>query len=249
MISEYHRPKTTDEALSLLARENIVTVPLAGGSAINRPSTEQVAVVDLQALGLDWFDRRGNTLMLGAMLTLQNLSGIEGLPVALLQAVRHEASYNTRQVATVAGTLVAADGRSPFVTAMLALDVDLTLLPGNELIRLGNLLPVRSERLDGRLITQITLPVNVRLAYEYVARTPADLPIVCIAVARWSSGRTRVTLGGYGQAPMLALDGPEPSGAVEAAKNAYLLAADQWASASYRSDVVGVLVQRCLDGL
>jgi len=249
MICEYHRPKNINEALSLLAREKIVTVPLAGGTVINRPSTEQIAVVDLQELGMDQFDRRGNTLILGAMLTLQSLSGIEDLSAAFLQAICHEATYNLRQVATVAGTLVAADGRSTFTTAMSALDAELTLLPGNEHVRLGDILPVRKERLHRRLITQVTLPVNVRLGFESIARTPADLPIVCAAVAQWPSGRTRVTLGGYGKAPLLAMDGPEEQGAVEAAKNAYLQAEDQWASAEYRCEMAGVLVQRCLEGL
>lgn len=249
MISEYHRPKNINEALSLLARENIVTVPLAGGTVINRPSTGQVAVVDLQALGLDQLDRRGNTLVLGAMVTLQSLLGIEYLAPTFLDAVRHEGTYNLRQVATVAGILVAADGRSTFTTAMLALDAELFLIPGDERIHLGNLLPARKERLQHRLITQVTLPVNPRLAFEFVARTPDDLPIVCAAVAQWPSGRTRVTLGGHGKAPSLAMDGSEAQGAVEAARSAYLLADDEWASAEYRCEMAGVLVQRCLEGL
>jgi CO/xanthine dehydrogenase FAD-binding subunit len=249
MISEYHRPTDIKEALRLLEREGITTVPLAGGTMVNRPSPEQVAVVDLQALGLDQFSRHGNMLSLGAMFTLQNLLGIDGLMPSLAEAVRLEANYNLRQVATVAGTLVAADGRSAYATAMLALDADLILLPGKEHIRVGNLLPVRSERLRHRLITEIAIPTSVRLTFETISRTPDDLPIVCAAVAQWHSGRTRVTLGGHGKSPLLAMDGPEAQGAVESAKSAYLNAGDQWASAKYRCEMAGVLVQRCLEGL
>jgi hypothetical protein len=60
---------------------------------------------------------------------------------------------------------------------------------------------------QGWLIISISIPLNVKLSFEYVARTPADKPIVCAAVAQWNSGRTRLALGGYGKIPMLAMDG------------------------------------------
>jgi CO/xanthine dehydrogenase FAD-binding subunit len=249
MIIEYHRPQTLDEALSLLARSGVKTLPLGGGTLLNRPSQERFAVVDLQALGLNRHEQRGNTLVLGATLTLQALLENPGLPPALEAAIRHEAGYNLRQVATLAGTLVSADGRSPFATALLALDAVLELqrvATPSEWVSLGDFLPMRGERLSGRLVTAVTLPSNTRLAYESVARTPLDLPIVCAALARWPSGRTRLALGGFGDAPALALDGPEPGGLEIAARAAYSHAGDEWASAEYRQDVAGTLAQRCL---
>ncbi|MBN1149143.1 MAG: FAD binding domain-containing protein [Anaerolineales bacterium] len=254
MIKEYHRPTSFEEALALLGRAEPPTLPLAGGSALNRPSAEEFAVVDLQALRLDGFQARGNFLELGATLSLQNL--LEELrlakpsPAAALEkAIEHEATNNLRQVASVAGTLVAAGGRSPFTTALLALDARLTVQPGDEQASLGDLLPFRQERLRGRLITQVSLPSNARLAYEYVARTPADLPIVCAALAIWPSGRRRLALGGYGAAPVMAFDGGEAEGVQVAAQSAYSEAGDQWASAEYRQEIAGVLAKRCLEQL
>lgn len=248
MITEYHRPQTIDEALALLARAQPVSVPLAGGSALNRQSSQPLAVVDLQALGLDQITQRGNTLEIGAMVRLQNL--LEG-PVEeeIKRVIQLEATYNLRQAASIAGALVAADGRSPFTTALLALDARLTVLPGAELIGLGDLLPLRAERLRGRLITLVTVPLNARLAFETVGRTPADLPIVCAAAATWPSGRTRLALGGFGRAPALAFDGNSPEGAEIAARSAYAQAGDEWASAEYREAIAGVLTLRCLDRL
>jgi putative selenate reductase FAD-binding subunit len=246
MIIEYHRPKTIDEALALLARAYLVTAPLAGGTVLNRPTPQPVAAVDLQSLGLNSLQRRGNFLELGATLTLQSLLEAPGVQPALGRAILHEATHNLRQVATVAGTLVSTDGRSPFATTMLALDAALNLLPGDDNpVALGDLLPVRAERLHGRLITMVTIPLNVKLAYEYVARTPADQPIVCASVARWPSGRTRLSLGGYGSEPMLAMDGPEPGGVEVAARAAYSQAGDEWASAEYRAEMAVVLTNRC----
>jgi len=246
MITEYHRPEKIEAALQLLARQQPITVPLGGGSALNRPSDQALAVVDLQALGLDEIRPRGNFLELGATVRLEQLLQTPELPPALHKAVRHEASYNLRQVGTVAGSLVAADGRSPFAAVMLALDATLSLLPGAEEISLGDVLPMRSERLKGRLITQVTIPLNTTLAYEYVARTPADRPIVCVAVGRWPSGRTRIVLGGYGPGPLLAMDGPEAGGAETAVQDAYGQAEDAWASAAYRQATAVTLVQRIL---
>ncbi|MFC1879653.1 FAD binding domain-containing protein [Chloroflexota bacterium] len=170
MITEYHRPKSLDEALALLAREEASTYPLAGGTKISQPSSQAFEVVDLQALGLDTIKVSGKTLELGATLTLQGLldyaqsgeAGKLGLQPALIKAIKHEATYNLRQAATLAGTLVAANGRSPFTTAALALDIRLTLQPGDESISLGDLLPLRQERLHGRLITKISFPLNAQ---------------------------------------------------------------------------------------
>jgi CO/xanthine dehydrogenase FAD-binding subunit len=260
MIVEYHRPKLLEEALALLARAEPITLPLGGGSALNRPSPQPLAVVDLQALDLNFIRQKANTLVLGATLTLevfqksldQHRASHSDLVAALQKAINHEATYNLRQVATVAGTLVAADGRSPFAAVMLALDAQLTIQPGEKSpavaqeIKLGDILPLRSERLRGRLITQVTIPMNARLAYEYVARSPADRPIVCALVTVWPSGRTRVVLGGHGGAPVLAFDGADSEGAEIAARSAYSQAGDEWASAEYRQDMADVLTRRCL---
>jgi CO/xanthine dehydrogenase FAD-binding subunit len=100
--------------------------------------------------------------------------------------------------------------------------------------------------MSNTLITGITIPAHIELAYKYVSRTPADLPIVCVAVAQWPSGRTRVVLGGYGNFPLLAMDGPEPDGAENAARAAYHEASDAWARAEYRSDVAATLTRRAL---
>jgi CO/xanthine dehydrogenase FAD-binding subunit len=248
MIVEYHRPDTIQAAFQLLDRATPVTVPLGGGTVLNKPSPDPVAVVDLQALGFNKFEHQGDYLKIGATVTLQQMLGIKVLPPALKTAIRHEATYNTRQIATVAGTLVAAGGRSPLATAMLALGTQVVILPGEELANLGDILPFRGLKLKGRLISQVNVPVNLKLAYEYVARTPMDLPIVCVGVAQWPSGRTRVALGGYGGSPILAMDGPEPTGAEIAARDVYRQAHDQWASADYRSDIAGILTKRCLTG-
>lgn len=251
MIKEYFRPKTLEEALERLAQPN--TRPLGGGTVLSRQSDEAFDVVDLQALGLNKIHKVGEKLEIGATATLQALLECEHTPEALKTALRLEAPLNLRNIGTVAGTLVACDGRSPFAAVMLALDAKLTVDGGPQTeekatstdYRLGDLLPLRQEILRGKLITKIEIPLNVSLAYEYVARTPVDRPIVCAALAQWTSGRTRLVVGGWGASPSVAMDGKDASGIEPAARNAAHDAEDEWASAEYRREVAVTLAKRC----
>lgn len=249
MIIEYHRPETIQEALNLLAREQPVSYALGGGTYLNRALDWEFAVVDLQALGLGNIAKKGNQCQVGATVKLQELLDYEGLPEDIYASIEHEVTYNLRQMATIAGTLVTSNGRSPIATTMLALDANLELMELNgstSQVRPGEWLPLRRKNKPCKLITSINFPLNVKIAYEYIARTPADQPIVCAAVAQWKSGRTRVALGGWGDAAILAMDGPDSSGVDIAATNAYSHAEDEWASAEYRQEMAGILARRGL---
>jgi putative selenate reductase FAD-binding subunit len=246
MITTYHRPKTLDEALTLLAQPN--TLPLGGGTLLSKPQPDPVEVVDLQSLGLDSIRKSGNSLEIGATVTLQSLLESEQCPEALKSALKLEAPLNLRNSATVAGTIVACDGRSTFVTALLALDARLEIRDSpdkSQVSSLGSFLPLRPRG----LITSITIPLNTKLAFDYVARTPTDKPIVCAALAQWKSGRTRLAVGGFGKSPLLTMDGTESAGAEEAARNAFHEATDEWASAEYRMHVASILAKRCLEAI
>ena len=96
------------------------------------------------------------------------------------------------------------------------------------------------------MITEVVVPNDVVGVSSYVARSPADLPIVAAAVTKWSSGRTRVVLAGFGDHPRMVFDGPDAVGAEIASRDAYSEAGDQWASAEYRSDTAAALVARCM---
>jgi CO/xanthine dehydrogenase FAD-binding subunit len=239
-----------DEALALLNQPN--TLPLGGGTllASRHPTTDSVAVVDLQTLGLDSLRANGNELEIGATCTLQALYESAHCPAALKTALKLEAPLNIRNSATVAGTLVASDGRSPFAASLLAMDAKVTVISGQPALSKveGSVVSVGEYLLSKPkgLITQIVIPLNTKFAFEYVSKTPLDKPLVCAAVNQWNSGRTRLTLGGYGRTPLLAMDGTESDGIETAARNAYHEAQDEWASAEYRMDVAATLAKRCL---
>src|ERR1700690_2868631 len=242
MITSYHRPQTLDEALKLLSQPN--AFPLGGGTLLSHRQSDSIEVVDLQSLGLNSIKKGGNNLEIGATATLQQLLEDVNCPDPLKSALKLEAPINIRNAATVAGTIVACDGRSTFVTSLLALDAKLTVLnPKPETANLGDFIPLRPRG----LITSITIPLNIKFAFDYVSRTPADKPIVCVALAQWTSGRTRLAVGGYGKAPRLAMDGTESEGIESAARNAFHESKDEWASAEYRMDVAATLAKRCYE--
>jgi CO/xanthine dehydrogenase FAD-binding subunit len=252
MIVEYHRPKTLREALTLLAREAPISYPMGGGTVLNQESSNEYAVVDLQALDLGTIAAKGNFLLIGATVTLQQLCKFKGLAAEVIKAIELEATYNIRQMATIAGKLVTAGGRSSLLTALLAMDaaIEVQILgEKTKTIKIGEWLPLRNQSGIKGLITSVSIPTNTKFAYEAIARTPADLPIVCAAISQWNSGRTRLALGGWGKVPIIAMDGPEADGIQAASKNAYSTAQDQWASAEYRQEMAGVLSGRLLQNI
>jgi CO/xanthine dehydrogenase FAD-binding subunit len=245
MITTYSRPHTLEEALKLLQQPD--SFPMGGGTWLNQPRDDKFAVVDLQALGFDKIRKLGNNLEIGACVTLQQLLESVDCPDALKQALRLEAGLNIRNAATVAGVLVTCDGRSAYATVMLALYAKLIVTNEHSsvTIGLGEFLLIR----QAGLIKAITIPINVRSAFETVARSPLDRPIVCAAIAQWSSGRTRLALGGCHKSPALAMDGTEPDGIEIAARSSFQEAGDEWASSEYRSDVAATLAKRCLSSV
>ena len=244
MPESYYRPKSIQEALQILSNTDKHYLPLGGGSVISQMHDEDVAVVDLADLDLGRIETNGNFLDIGATATLNRLYHNPDLLRGLAAPIYREASFNIRQQASIAGSIVSADGRSPLAVALMALDAEVVWMPKLVKQRIGEWFSLRQPA--GKFIVTIRIPLNVTLGYESVARTPLDLPIVCVAVSRWPSGRVRVALGGIGKNPVLALDGPEAGGAADSVRNAFAQAGDQWASAEYRQDVAEKLVLRIL---
>jgi CO/xanthine dehydrogenase FAD-binding subunit len=248
---DYLQPKTIEEAVELLARG----VPLAGGTELTTRRYDLNAVIDLQYLGLDGLTEQDGVIKAGAMVRLQQLitSAID-LPPVLREACRYEAAWNIRNQATLGGILISADGRSPLLTVLAAIDPAVLLAPGDETLKLTELLGRRSEIPGSFLILSLYLKRPQSLAYDFVARTPMDRPLVSAAAAYHdhdSKEYLQVAIGGYGDRPSswsLGVEGKDPETLLsEISGNAielYKDAGDAFASAAYRSEIAGVLTRR-----
>ena len=247
MIKEYFRPGSVEEAVQLLKDESTLLKPLGGGTYLSRHQGELPGVVDLQDVGLDQIQARGQRIAAGAMVRLSQLVEHPDVSDAIKDAILLDASLNIRNMATLGGWLVSSDARSALSAVLLALDTTLTWEPDGNRVRMGNWLPLRDEEKPGVLMTEAEWWLRPNVVFEYVARSPKDRPILIVAAAQWGSGRTRVVLGGYGDAPIVAMDGPEDRGVDVAARDAYYEAEDPWATAVYRREVASKLALRCLD--
>jgi CO/xanthine dehydrogenase FAD-binding subunit len=134
---------------------------------------------------------------------------------------------------------------------LLALDAHLIVRGDNEE---GLALSKWTPR-DRTLILRVLLPAlriaNTHVAYEKVARTPADQPIVCVAArATMSAGKlisARIALGGVGDRPVV-IEAAEMTidRAMQLAVESINPPSDYFASADYRREMIGVLVKRVL---
>lgn len=245
MITNYHRPAAIEDAISLLARSETVTKPIAGGYYINRKQQmEDFEVVDIQALGLDTVEVKGNLVSVEANTRLNQILETASLPESLVKVLGHEDNINLRNQITLPGLIKSADGRSGLLTWLLGTDAVVVYVDGSE-ISIGDFLAIRET--NQQLIVRLYFPVGIHSAYLQVARTPADLPIVCLQLTQWNSGRVRVAVGGFGTYPRLAYDGSGTDGVIEAVRNACYESADEWATAEYRVSTAETLVKRCLE--
>jgi carbon-monoxide dehydrogenase medium subunit len=184
----------------------------------------------------------------GAGCTLQQILSEGTIVEALAAACRREAAWNLRNMATLGGAVLACDGRSPLATALLAVGAK-AVMAGGEVADLDDVLD-RRPLASGTLVTALQWKTRATLRYEQVARSPADRPIVAVAIGHTDGGSTRVVLGGFGARPVhvpraeKALAADDLRAAGEAAAEAYAQAGDVWASAEYRSHVAAVLVRR-----
>jgi CO/xanthine dehydrogenase FAD-binding subunit len=202
-LKEVHHPVEMEEALSLLQRAGVRTLPLAGGTAlVGRDDPDVEAVVDLAGLGLSFVERGGGVLRLGATVTLQTI--VEDLPDVggglLAECAHRMAGWHVRNAATLGGSLAGGGIHSPLSVALAALGAQLEITGQDAPIPWPDLPP---GALDGQLITavQIGLPKGaLGAAYEQVARTDADQPIVCAASVARDLGdgmiSTRTIVGG-----------------------------------------------------
>ena len=249
--TNYSRPENLDDALRLLSQPN--TVPLGGGTKLLTGDVD-VAVVDLQDLGLSQIDWMDDSLHVGASITLTNLAAALKLdgPAALLQIAIQQAGPNTyRNAATLGGTIASRLADSELLAALLTLDAKLTI--NGDAMALADYLAMR-ERPSG-LITAVTIPWTPGQGRsERVARTPADYPIISVTCWQPDGGAPRLAATGLGERPFRLttaeshlIDGLTPA-AIEAAAQAAQDACDHpgdfRGSAEYRATMAAALTKR-----
>jgi CO/xanthine dehydrogenase FAD-binding subunit len=235
-VSSYRRPTTIAQAFELLERPGAVV--LAGGTRLHAGSaTDEIEVVDLQALHLD--DLRaepGDVLRIGAMVTLQRLVDSDLVPDLVREAARRERPSTLRTQGTVGGCIATSDAESELVAALLVHEavVQVATSSVTEAFPLEHVLE-ELPLLPGCVVTSLSIRTWGAAAAAHTARTPADRAIVA-AFARETVDGPRIAVTGVASTPVLVQTGDQlhPVG-------------DFRGSSEYRRALAEVLVNRVVE--
>ena len=138
-LLEYAWAEDVDEALMLLSRADIKTVPLAGGTYLLGQQDDSIqAVVDLRDLELAYISEDVRGVHIGAMTTLQEMVDsplLRELASGLLAQAALASSFSRliRNSATLGGTIGAGvASQADLLTALTVLDAEIVVRSGSK---------------------------------------------------------------------------------------------------------------------
>jgi CO/xanthine dehydrogenase FAD-binding subunit len=237
VITDYRRPLTLEEALTLASLPDVILVGGGTTVAASRDPSPVVAV-DLQALALAGVDVEDGALHIGATTRLRDLMDSPAVPAVLVDLARREVPSVLRNAATIGGTIGTADPGSQLLTGLLAFGATVTVAGvGSETEHPLDDILDDQRLLKGAIITGVRVPLGGRAAAERTGRTPMDQPIV-LAVAHLSAdGILRLAISGVSDHPVVV--DPGHIGDLDPPS-------DFRGSSSYRSHIATVLAGRAL---
>jgi carbon-monoxide dehydrogenase medium subunit len=273
----YVAPRTLEDAVALLARTPGGRVLAGGHRLLVEPTRSQLGPAVLVDLGkiesLAGIERRGDgSLKIGAMTTLGTLTtsdAIRNIWPALSDSARAGADAQTRNRATIGGSVAGGDPEADVPPVLLALDatIEVTGSSGTRSLALKDLYTVTGQtslRSDDVITAVVVPPRGDRsaAAYERFGH-PATLGAICGVAALVTVGGNgaitdaRVALAGAVNRTVVvaaagkALAGQQPTGAVldsaaATTKDAGTFFDDHFASAEYRRHLAHVLTVRAL---
>jgi carbon-monoxide dehydrogenase medium subunit len=196
MSFDYHEPASLSEAVDLGARFGEGGRFLAGGTDLiiqmRRGRLAPQHVVSLRRVrGLDAIEANG-AVKLGALVTLGALErhrAFQGYLRALVESAEVVGGHQVRNVGTVGGNVANASPAADVVTALLALDADVTCAgpDGERTVPLDDFLVRSGEtaRRAGELLTSIAFPaLDGRSATAFLKagrRKAMEISVVCVA--------------------------------------------------------------------
>ncbi|PJF22223.1 MAG: hypothetical protein CUN56_07075 [Phototrophicales bacterium] len=182
MIKQYIRPLKLAEALELAKQP--ATIVIAGGAMAFRGfDLPYETMVDLQAIPeLNHIETYDTTLEFGGACSLQRVLDTPDLPQTLKQALRRTIPRNIRNNTSIGESLQVDDPPREWLAGLAALDAGVRFGEDEVVHPLIELL--ENNALKQGVIRAVFIPKiepGEALSASYVARTPADEPIVNVA--------------------------------------------------------------------
>ena len=272
----YHRPRSLDDALALLAEHGFDAKLIAGGQSLapmmNMRFAQPAHLIDLNGLpDLDGVRLDGEALMVGAMTRHHTLATdplVANACPLLAEAAATIGHYAIRQRGTLGGSLANADPAAQLPLVARTLDARIDVIgPGGarDIAAADFVVAALTTTLEAdEIVTAVRFPcarVGDGHAFELFSRRHGDFAIVACAVSVTVSAGCfdglRLGVGGIADTP-LAFDGVAAEFAGASANAAVIeqIAArvassvepfeQPGISAAYRRELVEVLIARAL---
>ena len=270
---DYESPKSLDEALSLLSKNEDAKL-LAGGHSLLPAMKLRLAapsvLVDLSRIkGLSYIREAGDKIAIGAMTTHADVAAsdlLERDSPLLKQTANHIGDVQVRNRGTIGGSLAHADPAADYPAAILALDAELVARSkdGERTIAARDFFTglFTTDLRSGEIITEIRVPKtrDGSTAYEKFHHPASGFAVVGVAVVVHAKGgniqHAEIGITGVGQNAYRAmkveqaLRGQSTSTIAEASQHAaddVEPLSDYFASAEYRKHLAAVYTQRALE--
>ena len=273
---DYHRPKTVDEAVGLLASLGDDATVVAGGHSLIPMMKLRLAVpehlIDLQDVeALSFIEVSGDTIRIGAMTTQAEIIASDALAEAcplIRETALQIADPQIRNVGTIGGNAANGDPGNDMPAVMQTLDAAYELAgpDGARTVSAREYYEAAffTARQEGEILTAIrivTPPAGHGAAYVKQKRKIGDYATAAAAVVLTMDGGTcascSIGLTNVADTPLLAsdagsiltgttLDDASIKQAVDAAKAITSPSEDGRGPAEFRTHVAGVMVERAV---
>jgi aerobic carbon-monoxide dehydrogenase medium subunit len=273
---DYHRPRSIDEAIGLLATHGEAARVVAGGHSLIPMMKLRLArpdhLVDLQDLQeLRKIRDEGGMLAIGALVTQQQLIADAVLAAKcpiIAETSRQIADPQVRALGTLGGNVANGDPGNDMPAVMMALDASYRVRgPGGErdiAARAFYQGPFATALAGNEILTAIripSLPTGHGYAYEKQKRKVGDYATaaaaVILTIAQGKCAAAAIGLTNVAGTPLFAaaagqalvgtsLDGTAIVAAVRQATAIAQPAADGRGPADFRTHVLGVMVERAI---
>ena len=202
MVNVYFRPKTAEEAASLLANEKDAVL-LAGGTYLltSQFAKKPMAAIAVSGLLPTAIERHGERVIVGAGATFQALAEAADLPKALRNAALAMTDRNIRNRATVGGNIGADKSCASLVPFFLVAEARYSRV-GALAVGADKWQAMAAEERGIVAAVEFSAPAARRFAFSRYARTSCDVAVLtCAASAAFEAGAARglrITMGGLG---------------------------------------------------
>jgi carbon-monoxide dehydrogenase medium subunit len=257
---DYHRPQTVADAAKLLGATSEAKL-LAGGHTLLPTMKQRLAspkaIIDLGRVPeLRGIEKKGNTLILGAMTThaeVATSATVRSAIPGLVDVADGIGDPHVRNRGTIGGSVANNDPAADYPAALLVLKA--TIATSKREIGADDFFKglFTTALGDDEIITRIVLPLPSKFAYVKFPNPASRYALAGVAVASLN-GEARVAVTGAGSSGVFRVKDMEAAlgkrwsadALTGLTVNAADMMSDMHADAAYRAHLVGVMARRAV---